>query len=215
MREARIDKIVLQVVAGKDQPARPGNEGISVLLKRFPDKFIGFAGFNPTDNEQETEIEYAVRVLGFRGIKVIPSLLEMDINDRAFYPAYTKAQELGIPVMIHTGPAIVIGCRVNHVQPLMVDDVAYDFPELKIVCAHFGAHHYMDVHSMLVRHPNVYADISFWPLNPYYVDLMPWRLEETVPDKVLFGSDYPCGQTPKEAPDWRAFQKKDSGRERS
>jgi predicted TIM-barrel fold metal-dependent hydrolase len=81
-----------------------------------------------------------------------------------------------------------------------VDDVAFDFPNLKIICAHLGAQYYMDVHSMMVRHPNVYADVCFWPLNPHYVDLIPWRLfEETVPDKVLLGSDYPCGQTPKEA----------------
>jgi predicted TIM-barrel fold metal-dependent hydrolase len=82
----------------------------------------------------------------------------------------------------------------------MVDDVAFDFPELKIICAHLGGYSYMDVHNMLVRHPNVYADLSFWPLNPCYKDLIPWRLlEETVPDKILLGSDYPFGQTPKEA----------------
>jgi predicted TIM-barrel fold metal-dependent hydrolase len=82
----------------------------------------------------------------------------------------------------------------------MVDDVAFDFPDLKIICAHLGGCHYMNVHSMIVRHPNVYADVCFWPLNPHYVDLIPWRLfEETVPDKILLGSDYPCGQTLKEA----------------
>jgi len=46
----------------------------------------------------------------------------------------------------------------------------------------------------------VFADISFWPLHPFYVDIVPWSLlEKTVPDKILFGSDYPAGQTPKEA----------------
>jgi len=85
-------------------------------------------------------------------------------------------------------------------EPLMLDDVAFDFPDLKIICAHMGGHQYMDVHSMLVRHPNVYADLSLWPLNPLYKDLIPWRLlEETVSNKILLGSDYPCGQTPKEA----------------
>jgi len=53
---------------------------------------------------------------------------------------------------------------------------------------------------MLVHHSNVYADISFWPLNPLYVDIVPWSLlERTVSDKILLGSDYPAGQTPKEA----------------
>jgi len=76
----------------------------------------------------------------------------------------------------------------------MLDDVAFDFPDLKIICAHMGGHQYMDVHSMFVRHPNVYADLCLWPLNPRYKDLTPWRLlEETVSDKILLGSDYPCG----------------------
>jgi len=124
-----------------------------------------------------------------------------NINDKALYPCYSKAKKLGVPIMIHTGASsLVMGCRTKYVQPLMVDDVAFDFPDLKIICAHMGGHHYMDVHSMLVRHPNVYADLCFWPLNPRYKDLIPWRLlEETVPDKILLGSDYPCGQTPKEA----------------
>jgi predicted TIM-barrel fold metal-dependent hydrolase len=58
-----------------------------------------------------------------------------------------------------------------------------------------GGHHYMEVHNLLVRHPNVYTDLSFWPLNPLYKDLLPWNLfEKTVPDKILLGSDYPLGQ---------------------
>ena len=83
--------------------------------------------------------------------------------------------------MIHTGDSIVMGYRTKYVQPWMVDDMAFDFPDLRIICAHLGGHRYMDIHSMIVRHPNVYADLSFWPLIPRYMDLIPWRfLEETV-----------------------------------
>ena len=82
----------------------------------------------------------------------------------------------------------------------MIDDVAFDFPDLKIICAHLGGWQYMDVISMMIHHPNVYADISFWPLNPNYIDMIPWKLlEKTVPDKILLGSDYPVGHTSREA----------------
>jgi len=202
MDDAHIDKVILQVAGAKGSPARPTNEQVSTLLQMLPDKFIGFAGFNPNQGEEAiADIEYAVKQLGFKGLKAIPSLLELDINDKALYPCYAKAQELGVPIMIHTGASsLIMGSRVKHVQPLMIDDVAFDFPNLKIICAHMGGHQYMDVHSMLVRHPNVYADLCFWPLNPHYKNLLPWQLlEETVPDKILLGSDYPCGQTPKEA----------------
>ena len=110
------------------------------------------------------------------------------------------AEELGIPILIHTGATVLKGCRVKHVHPLMIDDVAFDFPDLKIICAHLGCWQYMDAINMLLHHSNVFADISFWPLHPMYVDLVPWSLlEKTLSDKILLGSDYPVAQTPKEA----------------
>ncbi len=200
INEARIDKVVLLNAALKGRPVRPMNEALGKLLKAYPDRFAGFAGFDPnTGAPAIEEIEYAIKELGFSGIKTVPSFLELAINDKAFYPCYSKAQELGIPISVHTGTAILKGVRVKHVQPLMIDDVAFDFPDLKIFCSHLGGWQYLDVISMLVHHSNVYADISFWPLNPLYVNLVPWNLlEGAVPDKILFGSDYPAGQTPKE-----------------
>jgi predicted TIM-barrel fold metal-dependent hydrolase len=95
---------------------------------------------------------------------------------------------------------IIKGVRVKHVHPLMIDDVAFDFPDLTIICAHLGGWQYLDTINMLLHHRNVFADISFWPLHPLYVDLVPWRLlENTIPEKILLGSDYPAGQTPTEA----------------
>ena len=202
MKETSIDKVVLQIATSKGSPARPVNEYASMLLRMFPDKFIGFAGFDPNRGEEAVaDIEHAIKDLGYKGLKTVSPLLELDINDKAFYPCYAKAQELGVPITIHTGASsLVMGSRIKYAQPAMVDDVAFDFPDLKIICAHMGAHQYMDAYNMLVRHRNVYADLSFWPLNPLYKDMIPWRLlEDTVPDKILLGSDYPCGQTPKEA----------------
>jgi predicted TIM-barrel fold metal-dependent hydrolase len=201
MDEARIDKVVLVNAATKGIPAMPINEGVAKLLRDHPRRFIGFAGFDPNNGpEAVREIEYAIKELGYSGVKAVASMLELSINDKAFYPCYAKAEELGVPILVHTGSAIIEGVRVKHVHPLMIDDVAFDFPDLKIICAHLGGWQYMDVISMLTHHNNVFADISFWPLNPRYVDVVPWSLlERTVPDKILLGSDYPAGQTPKEA----------------
>ena len=201
MDEARIDKVVLVNPAMKGAPVRPMNEDVAKLLETYPDRFIGFAGFDPNNGAQAVqEIEYAVKNLGFSGIKTVSSILELDINDKAFYPCYEKAEELGIPILIHTGSVIIKGCRGKHVHPLMIDDVAFDFPDLKIICAHLGGWQYMDAINMLLHHANVFADISFWPLNPFYVDMVPWiLLEKTLSNKILLGSDYAAGQTPKEA----------------
>jgi len=201
MDEAGIDKVVLVNPAIKGVPVRPMNEGVAKLLGAYPDRFIGFAGFDPNNGaEAVQDIEFAVKNLGFSGVKTVGSTLELDINDKACYPCYQKAEELGIPILIHTGSVIIKGCRGKHVHPLMIDDVAFDFPDLKIICAHLGGWQYMDAINMLLHHTNVFADISFWPLNPFYVDMVPWSLlEKTVSNKILLGSDYPAGQTPKEA----------------
>ena len=201
MATAGIDKVGLLLPGKKGVPARQTNEQLSALLQMLPDKLIGFAGFDPNQGDEAVvDIKQAVKELGFKGIKTVSSLLELDINDKALYPCYTVAQELNVPIIIHTGPALIINALIKHVQPLMVDEVAFDFPDLKIICAHMGGHHYMEVHNLLVRHPNVYADLSFWPLHPYYKDMIPWSLfEKTVPDKILLGSDYPAGQTLGEA----------------
>ncbi len=199
--EAKIDRVVLLNPARKGIPVGPTNEGVAKLLEQYPEKFIGFAGFDPNDGAQAVyEIERAVKELGFSGVKTVASMAELDINDKKFYPCYAKAEELGIPILIHTGSAILKGVRARHVHPLMIDDVAFDFPDLKIICAHLGGWQYMDLIGLLVHHGNVFADLSFWPLNPLYQSIVPWSLlENTVSDKILLGSDYPAGQTPKEA----------------
>ncbi len=203
MDEARIDRVVLLNPARKGVPVRPTNEDVAKLLEQFPEKFIGFAGFDPNDGAHAVqEIEYAVKELGFSGVKTVASMVELDINDDKFYPCYAKAEELGIPIVIHTGSAILKGVRARHVHPLMIDDVAFDFPDLRIICAHLGGWQFMDLIGSLVHHSNVFADLSFWPLNPLYQNIIPWSLlESTVSDKILFGSDYPAGQSPKEAAD--------------
>jgi hypothetical protein len=162
------------------------NEAVAEIIKRYPDRFIGFAGFDPNTGEESLrEIEYAVKTLGFLGIKSVPSALELDLNDKAFYPFYSKAEELGIPVLIHVGSVILKGLRTKHVHPLMVDDIAFDFPGLKIICAHLGGWQYMDTISMMLHHRNVYADISFWPLNPLFKELVDLALLLKAPLAVI------------------------------
>lgn len=197
---AGIDRIVFLTVAWKGQPVRQRNEAVAELVNQQPDRFIGFAAFDPDTGQQAVdEVDHAVKKLGFSGVKIIAQNFEMDYNDRRYYPVYRKIQKLGVPVLFHTGPSL-LHTRSKFGDPMTLDDVALDFPEMKIILAHMGMHRYMDAHSLLVRRPNVYADLSFWPLHPAYRKLVPWRLfEETVPGKLLIGSDFPVGQTPWEA----------------
>jgi predicted TIM-barrel fold metal-dependent hydrolase len=198
MNEAKIDKAVL--LSGSNH-AQARNQALSEIITQYPTKLLGFGGFDVSQGEKAVpDMDYTINTLGFKGFKLVTSSLELKINDKKLYPFYAKAEELGVPVLIHTGSALIMGLRTKYEHPLLIDDVAFDFPELKIICAHMGSYEYMGCLNMLVRHPNVYADLSFWPLHPLYSKMIPWDLlEETVSDKLLLGSDYSAGHTPKEA----------------
>ncbi len=110
----------------------------------------------------------------------------------SLHPRHTSnvmADTNGIPVMFHTGTSIFPGARNKYGDPIHVDDVAIDFPKLKILLAHGGRPLWMDTAFFLVRrHPNVYLDISGIPpknLLRYFP-----RLEQ-IADKTLFGTDWP------------------------
>ncbi len=102
---------------------------------------------------------------------------------------YRAAEANGIPIMVHTGTSIFPGARNKFGDPMYVDDVAVDFPNLKILLAHGGRPLWMDTAFFLVRrHRNVYLDISGIPpktLLQYFP-----RLEE-IAHKTLFGTDWP------------------------
>jgi hypothetical protein len=102
---------------------------------------------------------------------------------------YAAAERAGRPVMIHTGTSIFPGARNRFADPMAVDDVAVDFPELKIILAHAGRPLFMDTAAFLVRrHPNVHLDLSGIPPKKL-LEYLP-RLED-LSDRCLWGTDYP------------------------
>ncbi len=102
---------------------------------------------------------------------------------------YRAAEEQGRPVTIHTGTSIFPGARNRFADPMPVDDVAVDFPKLKILLAHAGRPLYMETAVFLVRrHPNVYLELSGIPPKKL-LEYLP-RLEE-LSDRCLWGTDYP------------------------
>lgn len=197
---AKVDKTVLLTVVWKDQPVRQRNQATAELVKLHPDRFVGFGSFDPNAGKDAiSEVEYAVEQLALSGIKIIAQNVEVPYNDPRFYPVYEKIEQLDVPVLFHTGPSF-LHTRTKYWSANALEDIALDFPKMKMILAHMGMQSYMDIHSLLVRHPNVYADLSFWPLNPKYRHMIPWSLlEQTVPHKLLLGSDFPVGQAPGEA----------------
>lgn len=151
---------------------------------------LPFASINPyINNSPGTELEYLVKERGFRGVKLYPTYQYFYPNDRMMYPMYAKAEELGIPVMLHTGSSIFKGARLKYGDPIYLDDVAVDFPNLNILLVHSGRGFWYEQAFSLARiHENVYMEISGLPpsrLLSYFPDF------ERNADKIIFGSDWP------------------------
>jgi predicted TIM-barrel fold metal-dependent hydrolase len=173
------------------------NEYSAKFAAHYPNRFIPFGGVDPrlTPNMAE-HMDYLLGDLQLKAIKIHPPHQLFNVNDYLFKPemkgltaVYEKCIEYGAPVMVHTGTSVFQGARNRFANPLPIDDVAIDFPDLKIIDAHCGRPLYTDTSFFLLRrHPNVYCDISSVPpkaIPQYY----PWL--ERVADKAMFGSDWP------------------------
>ena len=153
-------------------------------------RLLPFASVNPfVVNDLGRELERLVKEYDFKGIKLYPVYQYHYANDPRMYPLYAKAQELGLPMMVHTGSSVFKGARIKYGDPLLLDDVAIDFPELKILMAHSGRPFwYEQAFWMARRHENVYMEVSGLPAKNL-LEYFP-RFEELA-HKVVYGSDWP------------------------
>jgi len=196
MDEVGLDRAVLINAAAPDVTGFP--PGLNAMAANYAkedfQRLIPCGSLHPRYSANvKAHIDEIVR-LGLRLIKIHPPHQLFYPNDyltgmKELELLYRAAQSNGIPVMFHTGTSIFPGARNKYGNPIYVDDVAVDFPELKIVLAHGGRPLWMNTAFFLVRrHPNVYLDISSIPpsrLLSYFP-----RLSE-IAHKTLFGSDWP------------------------
>lgn len=154
------------------------------------DELVPFCAPNPyLERDLPGRVDALVERYGFRGIKLYPSYLPIAPNDARLYPLYSYAQERRLPVMFHTGVSSFPGSRLRYGDPLLLDEVAVDFPELPLIMAHGGRDLWYEVAFTLARtHPNVYLEISGIPPSQL-LDCFP-RLD-AIPGKVIFGTDFP------------------------
>jgi hypothetical protein len=136
------------------------------------------------------ELRRCVRDLGFRGLRVLPWLWQLPPTDRLFYPLYSECCELGIPFCTqvgHTGP--LMPSEVGRPIPY-IDQVALDFPELRIVCGHIGYPWTEEMIAVATKHPNVYIDTSAYTVQRYPPNLVAYMKAHGL-GKVMFGSNWP------------------------
>ncbi|NUQ36520.1 MAG: amidohydrolase [Caldilineales bacterium] len=153
-------------------------------------RLLPCASLNPfIENDLGAELERLVQVYGVRAIKVYPVYQHHYPNDARMYPLYAKAEELGLPMLVHTGSSIFKGARIKYGDPLLLDDVAIDFPKLNILMAHCGRPFwYEQAFWMARRHDNVYLELSGLPAKNL---LTTFPRLEMLAHKAIYGSDWP------------------------
>ena len=171
------------------------NSFVSDYVRADPDRLIAVGGIRPDHPDPEREVARLVDDLGIRALKLHPphQLFRPNAYVDGSLPGlrtlYATCERRRLPIIFHTGTSVFPRARNRYSDPLLVEDVALDFPDLRIVLAHGGRPIWMETAVFLARRfPNVWLEVSGVPparLLEYFPQLA--RLSE----KVLFGSDWP------------------------
>jgi predicted TIM-barrel fold metal-dependent hydrolase len=174
------------------------SEQIADEAAAHADVLIPFGSVDPTRGDEA--VRRARRLVaehGVRGFKFHPSLQGFAPNDPAHYPLYAAIEELGVPALFHTGQTGIgaglpggRGIKLRYSAPMLLDDVAADFPGLTIVMAHPSVPWQDEAISIATHKANVYIDLSGWSPK-YFPQQLVRAAGGLLRHKVLFGSDYP------------------------
>jgi len=200
-RERRIAAVIFTVddEAGMGRK-RLGNAEVLAAAEANPDVLIPFASVDPHKGKLAIREAREWIARGARGFKFHPNTQAFWPNDTAWYPLYELIQDAGLIALFHSGTTGIGagmpgggGLRIKYANPVYLDDVAADFPDMPIIMAHPSVPWQDEALSVATHKPNVYIDLSGW--SPKYFEPKLVQYANTLlKDRVLFGSDNPVIQ---------------------
>ena len=180
---------------------RETNDTAAALARTYPDKVIGFMSVHPGASDIMEELERCVDDLGLKGIKLAPNYQNFEPLGKDARRVYEFAERRGLPIVFHQGTAPMRAAPLMYAHPLVMDELAIAFPDLKVVMAHMAHPWHEDCIAVIRKHPNVYADVSGQFYRPWQMyNGMRLAYEWSVMHKLLFASDWPL-TTPQETID--------------
>jgi predicted TIM-barrel fold metal-dependent hydrolase len=191
-------EFVVFTVDSELMPRKITNEEIAELAHKHSDVAIPFASINPHRGAEGVRAaRRLIKDFGVRGFKFHPSTQAFFPNDRLAYPLYEVIAEAKLPALFHTGQTGAGagmrgggGIRLKYSNPLYLDDVAVDFPDMPIILAHPSFPWQEEALSVATVKPQVYIDLSGWSPK-YFPPILVQYANTLLKDKILFGSDYP------------------------
>ena len=189
---------VVFTVDSRRQKRKITNEEIAELAHKHADVAIPFASINPHRGEEGVAAaKRLIKDYKVRGFKFHPSTQGFFPNDRMAYPLYEAIAEAKLPALFHTGQTGVGagmrgggGVRLKYANPMFLDDVAADFPDMPIILAHPSFPWQEEALSVATHKPQVYIDLSGWSPK-YFPPILVRYINSILQDKMLFGSDWP------------------------
>jgi predicted TIM-barrel fold metal-dependent hydrolase len=186
-----VDRAIVLAFKSNYLQAEISNRYVSEYVHKYSSKLIGFAGIDPTEDSWLDELGIAQQELGLKGVTVSPGLQNFHPADTHAMELYAECMRRGMPVLFqqdHRSAA----AKLEYARPLLLDEVAREFPELRIVVSHLGYPWIHETVVVLAKHANVFADVAGLLRHPWlsYNALMP-AYEYGVMEKLLFGSDFP------------------------
>lgn len=199
LRAIGVEKMVVHAV----QPLEPGqwdyrqgNDELGALARTYSDFVIGFANIDVFDGQNALdEVRRAQREAGLRGLKVTPPFFKLCADDERLKPFYALCQELGLILWLHCGTHWRSKFRMDATHPTRLDQIACEFPELRIMAGHAGWPWVLDAVVVAWRHKNVYLDISAHRHKHFSKTGSGWEPllqfgNTTIRHKVLFGTSW-------------------------
>jgi predicted TIM-barrel fold metal-dependent hydrolase len=193
-----VDSYGITGVPGPPTPEKC-NDYIAAIVAARPDVFIGYASVNPAYHGPKAavrELERAVTELGLTGLKLYPMYQDWSPADPVTaFPVFARAEELGIPVMVHQAGSTRIDARMEYARPALLDAAGRHFRELRLTIAHCGLPWADEALFMLTKHPNFFAELSYYIATVTPEELFRFLVhaqQSFVPlEKLFFGTDYP------------------------
>jgi predicted TIM-barrel fold metal-dependent hydrolase len=197
-RKLKMAFVVFTVDGEKGASRKITNEEIAELAHQHGDVAIPFASINPHRGKEGIALaRRLIKDYKVKGFKFHPQVQDFMPNDRMAYPLYEVIAEAKLPALFHTGQTGVGagtraggGIRLKYGNPMLVDDVAVDFPDMPIILAHPSFPWQEEALSVATHKPQVYIDLSGWSPK-YFPPILVQYANTLLKDKILFGSDYP------------------------
>ncbi|WP_266077137.1 amidohydrolase family protein [Haladaptatus caseinilyticus] len=198
-REAGIGRTIL---LGWDAETNTGNppvpnDYVAEIRDEYDDFFIGFGSVDPLKDDCVEEAERVVNDLDLSGFKFQQIAQGFDPSDPEHAELFSTIEDLGVPVVFHGGNSTLgagapggRGLKIKYGNPMLIDDVAAEHPDLQILLAHPAFPWEQEQLAICQQKGNVYMDLSGWL--PKYIDNQVLHYAKTLlQDKVMFGTDYP------------------------